>query len=518
MQFSRASLLAFLLHLISAMSVSAQDVTLTSRDGSVEIVGTLLGYDGEFYRVDSIYGQLTLDGSGVVCAGPGCPDLSAFVAEIRFSGAAIIGEKLMPALIAGFADQQDYSIEIQKTAGDTVYVLSEQASDHIAARFSITTSSSDEGFADLLAEEADIAISLREVLKQEVARGVEAGFGRFSSPNQNRVIALDALVPVVSPRNPVGQISPEQLAGIFSGEIVNWVDLGGIDAPIVAHLRNSGSGALRVFDQGIMAPSGLSLSQNIMRHGTNQSLILAVAADPFAIGLSALSEQSGVRPLVLAGGCGFRASALPEALKSDDYPLTAPMFFYLRARRLPAIGREFLRFTSSPSAQINIIKAGFVDQTIARTPITRQGDRLANAIRAAGDEIQLKELKRLVAAMDGSRRLSVTFRFDGGSSGLTAQSRSNIALLARALETGAIGAKELIFVGFSDGEGPAAANRRLSKERAASVRAAVKEEAATADPSRVTLRIEGFGEAMPMACDDSEWGRQINRRVEVWVR
>ena len=57
-------------------------MTLTSRDGDVEITGDLLGFDGEFYRVDTIYGELTVDGSGVLCEGPGCPNLSAYVAEV----------------------------------------------------------------------------------------------------------------------------------------------------------------------------------------------------------------------------------------------------------------------------------------------------------------------------------------------------------------------------------------------------------------------------------------------------
>jgi len=513
----RAACWAILIGIIQTTSVLAQDVTLTSRDGSVEITGMLLGYDGEFYRVDSDYGVLTVDGTGVLCAGPGCPDLAAYIAEISIAGAQTIGDRLMPALIAAFAQQQDYSVRRgEPVDNEVVYELNDAGT--TAARFHVHVSSSDEGFADLLTEEADIGMSMRAVTPSEVALGESAGLGRFSAPGQTRVLALDALVPVVSPRNPVQQISPEDLARIFSGEATNWQEFGGLDAPIVLHLRARGSGVLQVFQDRIMAPSGRDVLPATTRHATNASLVQAVAADPFAIGLSTLSELGNTRSLFLTGGCGFRASAVPEALKSDDYPLTVPMFLYLRAGRLPAVGREFLRFIDSPAAQIAILRAGFVDQAISRTPISRQGDRLANAIRAAGDEVPLEELQRLVAAMDGARRLSVTFRFDGGSAGLSAQSRSNIALLARALETGTIGAREVTFVGFSDGEGNADANRRLSRKRAASVRAAVKKEAATADPERVALKVEGFGEAMPMACDDSEWGRLINRRVEVWVR
>ena len=38
------------------------------------------------------------------------------------------------------------------------------------------------------------------------------------------------------------------------------------------------------------------------------------------------------------------------------------------------------------------------------------------------------------------------------------------------------------------------------------------------DPARTVLRVEGFGPAMPLDCDDTYAGRQVNRRVEVWLR
>jgi phosphate transport system substrate-binding protein len=43
-------------------------------------------------------------------------------------------------------------------------------------------------------------------------------------------------------------------------------------------------------------------------------------------------------------------------------------------------------------------------------------------------------------------------------------------------------------------------------------------EAAAADLNRLRFRVEAFGEAMPMACDDTSWGSAVNRRVEVWLR
>ena len=74
------------------------------------------------------------------------------------------------------------------------------------------------------------------------------------------------------------------------------------------------------------------------------------------------------------------------------------------------------------------------------------------------------------------------------------------------------------FVGFSDGDGAAAGNRKIAMKRAETVREAVIVAAETANFEQLTIEVDAFGEAMPMACDDTAWGRQVNRRVEVWLR
>ena len=81
-----------------------------------------------------------------------------------------------------------------------------------------------------------------------------------------------------------------------------------------------------------------------------------------------------------------------------------------------------------------------------------------------------------------------------------------------------VGSERLLFVGFSDGQDPAPDNLVIARQRADTVLQAVRTSADTADFTRVALSAEAFGEAMPMACDDTVWGRQVNRRVEVWLR
>jgi len=500
------------------VSALAQDVTLTSRDGNVEISGTLLGFDGEFYRVETIYGELTVDGSGVTCEGPACPNLQDFIAELAISGSATMGAVLMPALLEGFALRYGYGVE--RTRIDTtrfVITLTERSSGKPRAVFTVRASNTDEGFADLLAGEADIVMSLREIRPEERQRAREAGMGDMTAANRSRVIALDALVPIVAPGNPVAQLSPQDVARVMSGQVTNWRDLGGVDAPIALHVPALGSGlGQAAFDQ-VMAPAGLGFDAGVTEHARGADLTAAVLADPFAIGLSSYADVGRAVPLPLTGGCGYTLRAGRRTIKTEDYPLTAPMFLYTPARRLPKIAREFLAFTRGQAAQIVIRRAGFVDQAPEEVPIDLQGDRFANAISSAGPEVTLEELQRMTRSLRGLTRLTTSFRFEAGSARLDAQSRSNVQQMARFIETGRFDARRIVLAGFSDGEGAARANRDIALRRAEAVRRAILAAAETANLERVKIDVDAFGEAMPMACDDSAWGRQANRRVEVWV-
>ena len=510
---------------IAALSLScapaafAQDVTLSSPDGAVEIDGTLLGFDGEFYRLDTLYGELTVDGTGVLCSGPACPNLTDYVAELRFSGASTMGEVLLPALVEGFALRSGYRAQRENhDYGGFSYVLRDRGDRRVVARFHFNSSTTDEGFADLLANEADIVMSLREVRPAEARLAQEASMGDLTGPGRARVMALDALIPLVSPDNPVRQITVPDLAKVFAGQIDNWARLGGPDAPITVHLRSRKTGLGQSVTDRLLRPIEAGLAPDAVEYETGEALADAVQRDPFAIGLGSVSEIGNSKPLALTGTCGFTLRAQRRAVKTEDYPLTAPMFLYLPARRLPKVGREFMAYLRAPAAQIVMRRAGFIDQAPEEVPLAQQGDRLTNAIRVAKGADGLAEMQRMTNRLAGFNRLTTTFRFEEGSVRLDAHSRSNIEQLARALEAGLYDTRHILFVGFSDGVGQAEANRRISLQRARTVLEAVKSAAETVNLDRVQLGADAFGEILPMACDDSAWGRQVNRRVEVWVR
>lgn len=473
--------------LFLAQQGMAQDVTLTARDGGLALNGQLISYDGEFYRIETTYGGLTVDAEGVICDGPACPDLTAPMAAITVVGPPGPAERLLPSLFAGFATARGLTY----VPGEVAVIL-EPGSGQPLARIRFEPMSADAAVAAVLARNAALTIG-------------------FEAPPslRSRAVGLEALIPIVAVENRFPAISSTDLAAALTGAETNWQAFGGPDMPIVVHGLEEG-GALT---PAIAARVGRMVAGP--RHATAQALAAAVARDPWAIALTGQSELGAARALPLTDACGFPLRATPLTVKAEDYPLTAPLFLATARHRQPLLIREFLEYLATDSAQAAVAAAGYVDRRLGIAPLTEDGERLLGAIRNAGAEVPLADLQRLAAAMTGGQRLSLTFRFQDGSAQLDAHSRDNLADLARQIATGRFDGETLMLAGFSDGTGIAAVNFALAKSRAEAVRSALRALAPDLTPAQMPV-VQAFGEALPMACDTTATGRQINRRVELW--
>lgn len=472
----------------------AQDVTLTAREGGLQLEGVLQGFDGAFYRISTSYGALTVDAQGVICTGPGCPELTAPFASLRFVGAPDAGRALVPGLMAAFAAQRGLAYRVMP-GDDFAAVLSDPLNGNPLAEIS---------FVPMLPDAAGQALA-DGAAEFAVASALDPALG-------NRAMAMDALIPVVAADNTVPVISSRDLAAVLSGEITNWQAVGGPDMPIVLH----GLGPDTDLQRALAARLGREVKAEVL-HPDQATLAAAVAADPYALAIMGISAQGPARRLPLTDSCGFPLLPTPMAVKAEDYPLSLPIYLLTPRRRLPLIAREFMEFLAMPPAQTVIAAAGYVDRAPESQPMTADGLRLINAIQGAGDEVGLADLQALVRQMAGADRVSLTFRFQDGSSALDANSQQNLTDLAQMLEAGAFADKELIFAGFSDGSGDAAGNLALAQERAEGVAGALVEAAPDLAADRVP-RVVAFGEVLPMACDTTTVGRGLNRRVELWLR
>ena len=479
--------------MVWCMPASAQDVTLVSREGGIVLSGSLQGYDGEFYRISTSYGMLTVEGESVICEGPACPDLIAPRADIRITGASDVGTALLRPLFQAFAGTRGLAYE-DRPGDSFTAVLLDPDTRKVLANISFKPLEPALASAALAEGLADLKLTFQS----------EDGFG-------SHALAMDALAAIVAPDNPTPEISTVELASVLSGEVKNWLQIGGPDMPVVLHALRPGTD----MQQALSARLGAPVAAGVL-HPDQRSLAAAVARDPWAIAIIGRANIGAARRIPLTDSCGFPLLPTPLAVKAEDYPLALPVLVLTPKRRLPLMTRDFLDFLRSPAAQDVILAGGFIDRSATRQPMTADGLRLINAIQGAGDDITLADLKRLVNLMDGADRLSLTFRFEDGSSTLDATSRDNLADLAQLIASGQFRNERMVLAGFSDGSGDAPANLALSLERAARV---AQELAAVApDLAPVDLPpVEGFGEALPMACDETAIGRQLNRRVELWL-
>ena len=483
----------FLLALMPT-SLVAGPVTLTTLDGSLTLEGELLDYDGEFFRVETAFGEITMDGGNVRCSGEGCPDPDKLVARARIGGPPDMIHRLMPSLLEVFADQQGLSyLRVFEDDNTVRWELSDPETTRLIAVFEGAVVADEEALVQLASRDFDIALG-----RTEAGRNV-----------RQDVIALDALVPIVGPDNPRAMVTFDQLSGLLSGRLERWSRLGGEDVPVNLHLPvGLESLVARLYPSGSFAEA--------VRYDDLDALVSAVAADSASLGLVPYSMIGNAVPLIVGGACGLAIPATRGSIRAEDYPVTQPLFLHRIGARQPKLVRDFIAFARSHDAQPLVRAAGFVDQALGRIAFDSQGDRIANAVLTAGDEsAAIETVRDMIGTLMAAERLTLSFRFRDGSSELDPQSASNIQRLADAIGRGEFDERELMFVGFSDGTGEADGNLRLSERRARSVRQAV---ASRVIDEPVRLTSTAFGEAMPMACDDTPWGRQVNRRVEVWVR
>lgn len=473
----------------------AQDVTLTSRDQSIELTGTLLGYDGEFYRIDTVYGELTVDGSGVLCSGPACPNLESYVAELTIGGSASMGRVLLPALIEGFARTAGYATTRREVTPRIVqYDLRAPETGDRVGVFTLKLGSSDEGFADLVSYGADMVMSRRLAQDSEIALAQAAEMGDLTLPTLHKVVALDALVAAVHKDRALAVVTFGQLADMAEGRLTDWQALTGETGPV--HLvvpgnddRQSYHGALQMLELDL--PAALASD----------------APNPLAVTLKNLSDlDEDERRVPLGGPCAVAMAPTDEAVRNGDYPLTVPMVLYRAQRRLPKLGQEFWEFLETPTAQRVVQRTGFVDQLVRETPLAAQGERLLNAARGATPD-SLPQLQAALEALTGGHRLSLSFR--NGPTGLDVQSTGNLARLALMIDRGDLDGQRVLLAGFAGAED---AGLGLAENVRTQLLAQVQ-----TDVSRTQIQAVGLGEALPITCPEVAWGQALNTRVEVWV-
>jgi len=219
---------------------------------------------------------------------------------------------------------------------------------HPEIQISLSGGGSGEGIKSLIDKTADIATSSREIKKEEV----ELAKAKNVNPIAH-VIANDAIVPVVHPKNKVKNLSIDQLSQIYQGKITNWKEVGGDDLKIVVISRDSSSGTFESWDHFVMKKAKVTPQAQML--ASSGAVVTAVAKNKYAIAYVGIGYiNKSIQPLQVNGVTASAQTAL-----SKEYPLSRELYMYTDGDPKGNIA-QYIDFVKSSEGQKIVVKEGFV--------------------------------------------------------------------------------------------------------------------------------------------------------------
>ncbi len=168
------------------------------------------------------------------------------------------------------------------------------------------------------------------------------------------VIALDGIAIIVNKASKVEDLTVDKLKQMFTGEIINWADVGGDDGEIVLIGREAGSGTRDGFESIVDVKDSCKYAQELTATG---AVISAVEANPLAIGYASLSAVGDTVKMVTVGG----VECSEETVKDGSYEVQRPFVFVTnKSVTLSEQAQAFFDFATSTDAADLIRTAGAV--------------------------------------------------------------------------------------------------------------------------------------------------------------
>ncbi len=224
----------------------------------------------------------------------------------------------------------------------------------------VTGGGSGTGFASLINGTCDIAMSSREIKSKEVALAEKKNI----HPKEFKV-ALDGLAVVVNTANPVSELTVDELAGIFTGRIKNWKEVGGDDSPIVILSREVNSGTHLYFKEHILrkgdAKSTEEFSPEALLLPSSQAIADEILQNQDAIGYYGMGYIGKDHKAIRVAQEKNLEYVYPtvEDVISGKYPISRPLYIYTNGEPDGDVKR-FMEFIQSSEGQELVSKMDFV--------------------------------------------------------------------------------------------------------------------------------------------------------------
>lgn len=215
--------------------------------------------------------------------------------------------------------------------------------DNKGITFTYNPTGSGSGIKAVQEGRCDIGLSSRNLKEAEIASGLT-----------ETILAYDGIAIIVNPSNPVSDLTLEQIASIFTGEITNWSEVGGNDAQIVLIGREAGSGTRDGFESITDTEDACKYRQELTSTG---DVITTVSSNPNAIGYASLASVKESVKSVSVGG----VMPSDSTVKDGSYVVQRPFVLVTKTdAELSEAAQKFFDFATFDEAAEWIASAGVV--------------------------------------------------------------------------------------------------------------------------------------------------------------
>lgn len=234
----------------------------------------------------------------------------------------------------------DGSTSMEKVIG---YLSEAYMEDNSGVKVTYNPTGSGSGIKACEEGRCDIGLSSRKLKDEEKAKGLT-----------ETTLALDGIAIIVNPQNGVSDLTIEQIASIYTGEVTNWSEVGGTPGEIVVIGREAGSGTRDGFESITKTSEKCVYRQELTSTG---DVITTVSNNPSAIGYASLAALKDSVKAVTVNG----VKPTEETVKDGSYKVQRPFVLVTKTgTELSEAAKAFFDFATSEKASKIISDAGAV--------------------------------------------------------------------------------------------------------------------------------------------------------------
>lgn len=221
--------------------------------------------------------------------------------------------------------------------------------DYPGIEITLSGGGSGNGIKAILDGTTDIANASRFIKNKEV-KTAACEKGVYPVPF---MVALDAIVPVVNPSNPVKDLSLSDLEKIYLGKAKNWKEFGGPDMDIVVISRDSSSGTYEVWSEIVLKKQ--RVTPRALTVPSNGSIVQSIASTKGAIGYIGLGYLNDDVKLIMVDG----VTGSEKTTQTGEYKIARGLYMFTNGWPEGKIGK-FINYIMSPKGQELVKKAGSI--------------------------------------------------------------------------------------------------------------------------------------------------------------